>query len=125
MKIRTDFVTNSSSSSFVTFKITDKRLNNFLVEMLDDDCFIEAPLGTSFTGMGVSLSETEITDFEHDTFESDAHMGSILEALTFYLKLAGCEAIEKKENRDMLELLCDEAEDNCGYDTKYFCADSD
>lgn len=131
MKIRTDFVTNSSSSSFITYTIYEKNLNKFLLEMLgedEDSCYyIDAPYGAGGceTGMNVNIYETKITDYAYPLHGDDDYMHSIFDALYFYLKYDGSKEIEKQENLNMLELLCDEVEDNESYIEDEFEASSD
>ena len=134
MKIRTDFVTNSSSASFTTYTVRDARLMEFLVKLTQsDDLYIDSPeaAGGCETGFWYSSEDGELTiqDYDSDSdwepLDSEYYMGSLYDAIVFYLRKEGYDAIDIQENLDRLEFLVDEAWDNDNCSSHSFIADSD
>lgn len=133
MKIRTDFVTNSSSASFILYTVKDKHLSKFLLEITGTDnrsLDIDAPMGAGGCGTGFSLydDELEIQDYENPNWYSDVnknYMKNLFDAIVFYLNQKGCTSINEQYTLDRLEFLVEEAKDNKNYSRKRFMSTSD
>lgn len=109
MKIRTDFVTNSSSSSFVTYRLTNSEFCKYLYEQMQKNGFTYREIGLDHPDQTLHIDENSLElypgepTYRMSDYKKSDRRNDIKDAKMYFLReMARYIPFEKVDDLDKL-----------------------